>query len=462
MATYLPLSTNRAVTWTVIHPTLFKTVSANGIANGKSTIPNDGADYGPDTPGTTTSGIQEAVNATILLYGTCFVKLLAGNFVCSSKVDPTNGGTAGVAGGVFIGSGKRLSIIEWASGSSGTLFGFDQSTETLTDWTFSDFAVQGASAASAPLWQCIQKEGGARHSIKRIFCNENGTGASNSFYWFGAEDCIVEELLVQSGAIVGGVPAFYWYCIGGVLYLQESVLFTAEIEAAEAIVNGGALKFLQIDTAGVATNFTINGMFWNGASSNPINVIVVGSNKTVYLNLNNVYWSGEDSTTAGIHVPSTLVTLVLTISGASTLSNSSGTATKLTDATHLVYKRTGPTRFTNYIEPNIDNRTGLTVADTAPTSLGDVDTAAQTLYQVSGRVMVTAGTAPVEAIYALSWIEAGTARVTSIVATVAGSIAAANALIQPDNGTAVTAQLVTLTGTGVTANVAAELLPVAQ
>jgi len=38
------------------------TVSAKGIANGLSDIPNDGADFGPDTPGTQTSGIQEAYN----------------------------------------------------------------------------------------------------------------------------------------------------------------------------------------------------------------------------------------------------------------------------------------------------------------------------------------------------------------------------------------------------------------
>src|SRR5262249_28455611 len=38
-------------------------VSPNGIANGKSTIPNNGCPYGIDTPGTLTCGIQEALNA---------------------------------------------------------------------------------------------------------------------------------------------------------------------------------------------------------------------------------------------------------------------------------------------------------------------------------------------------------------------------------------------------------------
>jgi len=39
------------------------TVSAKGISNGLSDILNDGADFGPDTPGTQTNGIMEAINA---------------------------------------------------------------------------------------------------------------------------------------------------------------------------------------------------------------------------------------------------------------------------------------------------------------------------------------------------------------------------------------------------------------
>ena len=54
------------------------TVSAKGIANGLSSIPNDGADFGPDSydptssasiPYTSTSGIQEAINYTFNLNG---------------------------------------------------------------------------------------------------------------------------------------------------------------------------------------------------------------------------------------------------------------------------------------------------------------------------------------------------------------------------------------------------------
>jgi len=48
--------------WSVLNGKPYITVSAKGIANGLSEIPNDGADFGPDTPDTQTYGIQEAVN----------------------------------------------------------------------------------------------------------------------------------------------------------------------------------------------------------------------------------------------------------------------------------------------------------------------------------------------------------------------------------------------------------------
>lgn len=41
----------------------FVIVSSKGITNGTSTLINDGKPFGPDTPGTTTSGINEAINS---------------------------------------------------------------------------------------------------------------------------------------------------------------------------------------------------------------------------------------------------------------------------------------------------------------------------------------------------------------------------------------------------------------
>ena len=48
--------------WSGLAGKPFMTVSPRGIGNGLASILNNGADFGPDTPGTTTSGIQEALN----------------------------------------------------------------------------------------------------------------------------------------------------------------------------------------------------------------------------------------------------------------------------------------------------------------------------------------------------------------------------------------------------------------
>ena len=74
------------------------TVSAKGISNGLSTIPNDGADFGPDTmlnatspsqigpPYTQTTGIQEAINWGVSNNGGINIHLTKGRYVFSSDL----------------------------------------------------------------------------------------------------------------------------------------------------------------------------------------------------------------------------------------------------------------------------------------------------------------------------------------------------------------------------------------
>ena len=57
-------TSSSAATWDVL-PSGTVTVSPYGIANGKASITNNGANYGPDTASTVTSGIQEAVSYAI-------------------------------------------------------------------------------------------------------------------------------------------------------------------------------------------------------------------------------------------------------------------------------------------------------------------------------------------------------------------------------------------------------------
>lgn len=66
------------------------TVSPNGIKNGGAQTINDGADFGPDTPNTTTLGIQEAISSLSTGGGT--VQLLPGTFPLSNYI--TTAGTS--------------------------------------------------------------------------------------------------------------------------------------------------------------------------------------------------------------------------------------------------------------------------------------------------------------------------------------------------------------------------------
>ena len=60
--------------WSGVSGRPFLAVSSKGIANGLSPTLNDGAEFGVDTPGTTTFGIQEALNSIQKSGGTIYVR----------------------------------------------------------------------------------------------------------------------------------------------------------------------------------------------------------------------------------------------------------------------------------------------------------------------------------------------------------------------------------------------------
>ena len=102
-----------------------------------------------------------------------------------------------------------------------------------------------------------------------------------------------------------------------------------------------------------------------------------------------------------------------------------------------------------------DVRTGLTAADSAATTLYTT-TAAGQVYEVTARILGTGGTIT-SGVYTIGWTEGGVARTASVSVTATGTLASAVFLLQPDSGTAITAQLTTLSGTSPVANVAAVL-----
>jgi hypothetical protein len=93
--------------WSTLPGKPYLTVSAVGYATSGALIMNAGSDFGPDTPGTTTSGIQEALTAAKNA-GIMMVHLNSGLFKVSSKITWPAGWT-----GTLEGSGSTMSSTDY-------------------------------------------------------------------------------------------------------------------------------------------------------------------------------------------------------------------------------------------------------------------------------------------------------------------------------------------------------------
>ena len=88
----------------------FVTVSPIGLSTSGVVLPNNGANYGPDTSGTTTSGIAEAVTSLSGKGG--IVQLLSGTFNINSKITiPLNVQLIGANPGGFVSSSQYSATV---------------------------------------------------------------------------------------------------------------------------------------------------------------------------------------------------------------------------------------------------------------------------------------------------------------------------------------------------------------
>ena len=101
----------------------------------------------------------------------------------------------------------------------------------------------------------------------------------------------------------------------------------------------------------------------------------------------------------------------------------------------------------------LDNRTGLTAADSSTTTLYTT-TAASQVYRVTARVFGVSGTIS-SAVYTIGWTEGGTSMTETVSISAVSTMDSAVFLLQPDDGKAITVQLTTLSGTSPVVNVAA-------
>jgi hypothetical protein len=168
------------------------TVSAAGVALASSPILNAGADFGPDTPGTSTSGIQEAMNAASAT-GRSKVSLLPGVYnINKNIVWPT--GWSGILEGS--GSGMYNSNGVGANESTATLIqtgpSFTSSTPDLLDLGTQDvynitirdlyfyYGLTGATTGTSVV--NLKQTTDGRHSIRVERCDfDSGSTTTDGF-----------------------------------------------------------------------------------------------------------------------------------------------------------------------------------------------------------------------------------------------------------------------------------------
>lgn len=150
------------------------TVSAKGIANGLSLIFNDGAMFGPDTSGTATYGIQEAVNSlpnfpTLNnVPGGGKILLGPGTFYTSQSITNPNPATSNVFSLAIEGDGFESTALVGMGATNGVIFITNNWAGQLMTFDISDMTLASTNFLPSILLniQC-QQSGLQRGSVRR-------------------------------------------------------------------------------------------------------------------------------------------------------------------------------------------------------------------------------------------------------------------------------------------------------
>ena len=169
-----------------IHGRPSVTVSPRGLTLGTSEYFNDGADFGPDTPGTSTCGIQEAV--THAQKTGAAVSLMAGTYIISETITISSGSGAvaiyGVPVSLFFTSQTSATqvrgtrIFPAASFAGSVLFNLENSEDAVS---VSGLGLFGLPASSC---QALGSSGTAPTGMLDGLYVRSGTGCvSNMLFW---------------------------------------------------------------------------------------------------------------------------------------------------------------------------------------------------------------------------------------------------------------------------------------
>ncbi|MEM3846933.1 MAG: hypothetical protein QXU98_14660, partial [Candidatus Parvarchaeota archaeon] len=261
--------------WNVLSGKPYITVSAKGISNGFSNIPNDGADFGPDTllgasspnqygpPYTQTSGIQEAINylysisvpysfpntelvGPVLTNVTEDLKLLDGTFKILAPITIPYNLSLNI-----LGSGQSNTVLDTTT-LSGTVINWEKSPYTAPinggnfyTWgnKIADFTVVTNNTSSTDYSvDFSQPEGAYRYSITNLQITDISNRYALSLRLDGLEGCHITLLSADTVS--------YLNPYGGVT-LERCIIYNLNVAAVNAVyLNCTLTNYITIYGAG--------------------------------------------------------------------------------------------------------------------------------------------------------------------------------------------------------------------
>lgn len=254
-------------------------VSARGIANGLSAVVNDGYPFGPDTPSTSTCGIQEAMNSLPRLdtntswpgYGGGTVQLGPGIFYttnCIQVPNATNGyhltlqGPGMVAGGITYVGTNVSSAIRFGLGPSAGVINYGSSVYTIRD-----------------LW--IASNNNSPTNIVFLDAVNGGIGAIDfDHVWFGLWHTMTNNNHYYDGGITNYQPFIFTPCqvqatdtnLHNLIGLDSNMMFNNWFW-----VRGCEFSFCQVGISFCSDHVTIENNYFSFCGDNGVYTGQVGS-----------------------------------------------------------------------------------------------------------------------------------------------------------------------------------------
>ena len=293
------------------------TVSAKGVINGLSNIPNDGADFGPDSydpnstasiPYTQTSGTQESVNYIYKNINTITapdgssyvdgffpkIKFLDGVFnFTSGVIIPATGGI------IFEGSGIKTTTLHDASANGITLFSINQSVTQPSDIAnfqfnmFSEFTIS-AGTKTVSLIDLTQTANNitSHNNIHNVFAFGQCSGPMLN--WYGNSDSYIEDIQIEPGT--AGDVMVQWYTDNPMIrgLRNSKVIGIIKVSGSIITVEDSTIGGIHIEEStifsGMINTIGIKNTYINSSPNIPI-IINLNSPTIGNLTFNNVFFT---------------------------------------------------------------------------------------------------------------------------------------------------------------------------